>query len=316
MSANPSISRSLDWRTVRRWVGWAALAAALAFFLPYLVKNASALAEFDWNARSLNGFALAVVLWLGDMAIGALGWHMLLRLALQPARLRDAAALYFTAQFGKYLPGNVAQHVGRVALAKAQGYEIPRVLFSMVVEIALVILATVLFALACLWLARSPVGGLERLGNPGVLATLTVACLLVIVAASLWWARRYRKALAPVWSHLKILGTIIVMNAFGAFLLGLSAMALAVGVFRVESRDVFLFGAVMTLSWLAGFVAPGAPAGLGVREAMMVAMLDPVIGTGAALGTTLAMRVVSITSDGLALAFAGVLRSLARRRGG
>ena len=54
-------------------------------------------------------------------------------------------------------------------------------------------------------------------------------------------------------------------------------------------------------AWLIGFVTPGSPGGLGVRESVLVSFLSPSIGPGAAVAATVSFRLVSIIADGVAL---------------
>ena len=51
------------------------------------------------------------------------------------------------------------------------------------------------------------------------------------------------------------------------------------------------------LAWIAGFLIPGAPAGLGVREALFVALIAPEVGAGAALACAILHRLVTAIAD-------------------
>ncbi|WP_380167470.1 lysylphosphatidylglycerol synthase domain-containing protein [Jannaschia sp. R86511] len=63
------------------------------------------------------------------------------------------------------------------------------------------------------------------------------------------------------------------------------------------------------LAWVVGFLAVAAPAGVGAREAVLVAVLGPVVGVSEALSVALVSRVALTVADlGLAAASAGVLR--------
>ena len=58
------------------------------------------------------------------------------------------------------------------------------------------------------------------------------------------------------------------------------------------------------LAWVAGFLTPGAPAGLGIREALLVAGTAPLYGPGTALSAALALRLVTVLGDGVAFVVA------------
>jgi len=55
----------------------------------------------------------------------------------------------------------------------------------------------------------------------------------------------------------------------------------------------------VAVAWIAGYVIPGAPAGLGVREAVLTAFLSPHIEIGIVISAALLWRVVSLATDAL-----------------
>jgi hypothetical protein len=62
----------------------------------------------------------------------------------------------------------------------------------------------------------------------------------------------------------------------------------------------------LALAWVAGFVVPGASAGIGVREAVLILALNGALGAEASTAVALMLRVVTTIGDavwfGLALA--------------
>ena len=88
------------------------------------------------------------------------------------------------------------------------------------------------------------------------------------------------------------------------FLNGLILWSLARFVFGETDGDQLFYLGLYAVSWLAGFIVPGAPAGLGVREAIMLAVLGPLYGSALAIGLSIAARLVSTSGDLLALLLA------------
>jgi len=56
-------------------------------------------------------------------------------------------------------------------------------------------------------------------------------------------------------------------------------------------------GAIYLFGWLVGFVVPGAPGGIGVREAVFIILLAPLVGEANALTYSIAVRLVTIGGD-------------------
>src|SRR5687768_12327760 len=68
------------------------------------------------------------------------------------------------------------------------------------------------------------------------------------------------------------------------------------------------------LAWALGYVTPGAPAGLGLREAVLAIGLSPVLGEAQAFALALAYRLVTVAADAvLALAGFAMLRGVPAR---
>ncbi|QSX36832.1 lysylphosphatidylglycerol synthase domain-containing protein [Shewanella sedimentimangrovi] len=66
------------------------------------------------------------------------------------------------------------------------------------------------------------------------------------------------------------------------------------------AANFWLLTGSFALAWVAGFVTPGAPAGLGIRETIMVTLLEPAYGPGAALSLALLLRLITSLGDALA----------------
>jgi len=60
--------------------------------------------------------------------------------------------------------------------------------------------------------------------------------------------------------------------------------------------------AAVATSWLAGYLVPGAPAGLGVREATLTAILGSALGTATVVSAALIWRFPMLFADALVLA--------------
>jgi len=60
----------------------------------------------------------------------------------------------------------------------------------------------------------------------------------------------------------------------------------------------------LALAWVAGFVVPGAAAGVGVREAVPIVALDGPLGPEASAVVALAFRLVTTAGEGVFCALA------------
>jgi uncharacterized membrane protein YbhN (UPF0104 family) len=252
--------------------------AALAFALVRLRSiwhdSHISLAQVDWLALS-GAFVVSLI----GVAAGGFIWLSILR-RLGVDTQRRWSAVFFQAQLAKYIPGTLWQYAGRATLARAQGIPVRAVGVSLPIELA---------ALALGAAAMSPL----LFGWWGVLAVGALA--IAAAAAERLAARRPIVAAgAHAWLYYMCVWAPVGLGFW------LTARALVV----VPAHDLPLYVGAYAIAWLVGFVAVYAPGGLGVREAVLVALLRNRLGTADALVVAAVFRAVLTLAD-LALAGAG-----------
>jgi len=67
--------------------------------------------------------------------------------------------------------------------------------------------------------------------------------------------------------------------------------------FGIREGNILEFTCLLAMAWLAGFLVPGAPGGLGIRETMIVVLFSPLIGTGASIGLGVTLRMTTSLGD-------------------
>lgn len=280
----------------RKWLNYAGLAIAvlcMGFFLDRVMSLRSCMPEV--SLTTLEPLPLALLVYVAGCLVSARAWTMLLATLGVPTRLSLGVGIFLVSQFGKYLPGNVGQHVGRVTLSTRLGLPMRPVITSMLLETVLVLGIVLLLGLPVL-LGYFQLAPLMALG--AALAALLAAATLALRRQPVSQARDDIKEAAG--GKLKgfacvglLLGAGVVLSSGGLVLLDPSFLATPGTVLKVAS----LFCA----AWLAGFLTPGAPAGLGIRELILSEGLAPMVGPESAALVAILLRVVTTASDLIAL---------------
>lgn len=296
------------------------MALSLAYFVHFTLRNADALPSICWDTATGVGLGSALGVYLLVILLSGLSWWVLLRSVGEAAALGTTLGIFAVAQFGKYVPGNVAHLAGRVVLAVHAGFNQERVLATMALEIAWAVLSGIFVAGSALTLGGA-VGLASGLGAPPawLLASL-VAAALTVPALGAFLLRHLPTSLRERIPGLHQVHVPRPWPLLACFLLGCSSMLLLGGIpvllkatlFGGSRQPYLAVAGIFALAWTAGFITPGAPAGLGVRDAILVTGLTPMFGAGAALGVTVVMRLV--TSVGDALAFMAGLAGRSRAR--
>ncbi len=311
-------------RWARRGLGLAGLVVTVAA-LVFVVR--AVVATGAW-ARVVAGPGDLAVLGAAAAAYGVLscllsvGWWAVVRAVVPPPHGSSAPPslgrlhrILATTQIGKYLPGNLFHYLGRVVAARAAGLPAAAVAASLVIETALLIAAAALVGAAAL-LATGAAGlslsaGLGALpalpdwaarfaGAPGTVAPVAVAVAVGVglgaIAVGAW--------VRPRGGGLGWLGVAAV--SFAMFFAGcgllLGGLAVRYAGANAAPIDPATMVATAAAAWLIGFVTPGAAAGVGVREAVLILLLTGPLDPGAAATVALGFRLATLLGDVVFLA--------------
>lgn len=241
-------------------------------------------------------FAAAVVASVAAVSAYGLVWPYLLRRLGTPAPF-SWIGLFFKSQLGKYLPGSVWQYAGRVGLAHSRGVPVQRGLISIAAEIA--------YSSVAAAAASSLVLG--SVAAAGILAGLGI---LLVVALAFPLRLSERKS---VDSALRAGPVAVVLYLLVWTLYGVAFWATGRALFAVPASDLARYVGVFALAWLAGLVAVFAPGGIGVREAVIAALLAGRLGQADAIVLAGTSRVVLTVVDLVAAAVSFGVPALRRR---
>ena len=288
----------------------AAIAVAVfscVFFFQAAIRHFREIPQLPMNAASLIVAVISLVLVVVNASLGGAIWRLLLGDNGVTASWTQALRIFLVAQLGKYLPGNVGQHVGRVVMGREAGFPLVAVVGTMVVEAlwnvgvgaGLALLSMLVF-----------VDG-HRLGQSLRVGPLELGLAAVVLMALPWLGIGVLNRWLPKVVHrlsgqgrlaLPRLGTAMLVA-----LLFVSSFVVMGLILRLQAQ--FFFGSteagwaqvtcLFAVAWLGGYLMPGAPGGLGVRESLMVLLFTPVFGAGVAVGLSVTLRITTTIGDAL-----------------
>ena len=282
----------------------------------FLVLVTALIAVWVWNNRAqvMEGlrritfwpmFATVVVALFGAWT-GAPAWRTLLAGVGNRLRWSDAQRVYFLGQLGKYIPGGVWSVLAQATMAK--DLHVPRTrsaAASLVTVIVSVVTAAVGGALLLL------VAGRDVLGEYGWLLLLVLPLLVLLHPAVLEWAlalvaRITRRQISVRRIHERFLAGSAAWLLAGQLVAGLQIYWLAGMIGGIYPNPLRAIGLFM-LAGAFGILIFIAPAGVGVRELVLVFGLSPVMDSGTALLVALMSRLVTLAADVLLAAVAAAV---------
>jgi uncharacterized membrane protein YbhN (UPF0104 family) len=292
-----------------RWLTVAVLAVVGGFFVATLAARWNDVISLNWRLAP-GLFVLATVLLALSYGLVAGLWGVALGRAAG-TRVATGARIWFLSNLARYVPGNVWSYVGAVELARREGVARRTTLAVMALTQVLSVGVAVAAGLPVLVAERA------RLGRPALLGALVVAVGAALAALFrrqlLDLARRRLPGFDPA-DLTPSAGTVVLLVAGYALywaVTGLAFAALVASLHPLAPGDVPVVVAAYAAAYAAGFLALLTPAGLGVREGVLVIALAPVLPAGPALVVALLSRVWMMLVE---LAGAAIAHLAARRR--
>lgn len=280
-------------RRIAHGAGIVVVVLSIAFLVMHMRENWSVLVSQDLRKVDLGLVVLSGGCYALSVLTTSLAWPAILKVLEMPLPARMGIAIGLTAQVGKYLPGNVMHYFGRAALAARQSITLAQSGTTTIVELAAAPIAATLYVLVCVLIEPSVKDTLAQL--PVVWDVRAVLIPLAAAAFALWVLVR-KFDISPYVSVRLWAGPVAALIcSFG--LAGLSFFFVIQAVTDGTSITWGSAGAVFALAWLAGFLVPGSPAGLGVREALIIAFLTPSLGVAPTIVCALMHRILTAAMD-------------------
>lgn len=291
-------------RTVKRWVRGAIFAFSglcFAWVLWPIWRHARELGEtihagplVGWIVAGAGAYAFFSVL-LG------LGWWWLSGIYGSLPSPRTGYAIWARSQLAKYLPGNAFQFVSRQILGREIGLSHPALVASGLLEMGSQLLAAVLIAVAGAALSRwsTPASvsllWVVLLGAGSLLAWPAIDALLRRIPRTASWMAELPRL--SVGQTLRLLGPAIALYALFFLTTGSLVFGLLVGGWGEAPVGLWRVIWLYAVAWAVGTVTVGAPAGVGVREAILTLQLEPLIGAANAAALAVVLRLVTTAGD-------------------
>ena len=266
-------------KTVIRWIGFSLSVVAIIFVVHKLKSYGDEIDFTQITYLTLPLLALSVAYCAANLSL-ALAWKDLLRHLGAVIGSSSAIRIYGVSQLAKYVPGNVFHFVGRQALGLDAGLPAWPLAKSVVWEIGVLGISGSLFVALVLEYVYA--------GVPAFLATgLFLAAISITIWMSNHWIDRWVA---------RAVGWCIIFLALSGIIF-LATVLLIVPSVSIQGSVLMTVCGAYVIAWLIGLITPGAPAGVGIREFVLYALLSPFINEANLLTAILLGRIVTVVGD-------------------
>ena len=219
---------------------------------------------------------------------------------------------YYKANLYKYIPSNVIQYLARNELALDGVLKHSDVAFASFLEIVCVSIASFLCAIVfsrhfvLLWIAEN-----ESL-IPMIVVVIMSLLILGFIVSRLFKEQLSKfillyKSLFKCKNLLRII--IVIFIYMVSLTLGAMLYVQVLGMFSVSisSEIYFQVLGLYIFAWIIGFATPGAPGGIGIREAVMIYFFSNIFSASVITLSACMYRLLSIASELLAFCLSMIL---------
>jgi hypothetical protein len=250
-------------------------------------SNLAAL-HFDWR-----WLAASWVLLLAYYATYTFGMNMVMKSLGSPSTYFRAFKLNFATNPGKYVPpGVIWPAIGRATLAPTLGLSRVNAVVSLALEAGLSTAAGLIVFILSLGFGGRLVPGTQP-WEWALAAAILVVCLHPAI---------FSRALRIVFKVIRIKDTpprlgygvtvrLVALYAVSWLVAGAAFWCFTLALVAHTNGNLLTFAGTYAIAVVAGMIIPGAPAGLGEREAVLTLLMIPFVGPGVAVIVAFAARV-------------------------
>ncbi len=273
-------------------------ALGIAFVIWRLATNdLSQLQQFS-IPRLAGIIGISAAIYLLSSFILALAWReVICWFSTTDPGFSRSLGIYGKTQISKYIPGNIFEPVNRYAAGMQAGLATAALVNASLYEIII----RVIIGGAFIIISQGFTAG-QTDGSLGYIVVVLAGALAIgagVFFAANWLKDRPRFAFLKLPQTLTLGRALPVLAYYTLFFItaGLSFYALIRLAFPNAGLSLPLVLSAFITSWLLGYIMPGAPAGAGVREVVLMAALAPHLGEAGSLLAALLGRMATVTGD-------------------
>lgn len=268
--------------------------------------------SLDINVRELlipANASMVLLISLLDIVLVFLNsfcWRLCLALfSTTKPQVSETFSAYARANIMKYLPGNVGHYAGRQFYGIHLGLKHIQIAFATVLELLYSTLSMILCAVS--FSAKRVLQVLQEQPLERIYAYIGVAAFFVLtICVGLFIFRKN----GYVHTFLELIGSCCfwrvfsactLLNAMGAIFVSLQYIILLSPNIELNLELLMLLFSSNFVAIFVGYITPGVPGGIGVREMVLTVILSPYFPEGYVILAAFSQRIAIISADLLAV---------------
>ncbi len=270
--------------------------------------------DIDWSVLLQPAVIIAVI--VGGVMIGvevfvnAFAWKSNLEMfTSDKIPLRDTVSVYGRSNIAKYIPGNFMHYVTRNILGSeyhlSQQHMAISTMLELILKIVVVFLLILCFAFSGL---QTAIENMQQFMEPAFIIVGAIAVVAVVVGIILYMRKK------GFLSQVKIKNVLVSCAGYAiVFVVNAAAFWIVAYVISpdIATSNPLLICGYYLIAWCVGYIMPGVPGGIGVREYVMLLLMGGMMGSEDISLIMIITRIVTVVGDVLAY----LISMLVKRKG-
>jgi glycosyltransferase 2 family protein len=250
-----------------------------------------------FNTKVLLAMLICIVLLCLPAFLNAFAYERILRfLGATDVKQKEITEIYVSSNIGKYLPGNVMHFAGRNVLGAKYGLSNKHLLLASFFEVGLKVMlgvgVSIVFSYQYLLM-------MIKQSDNYYFSVIIVAVFVIMIIAFVILSFKL-KGKIRLKETVRNVSFVLTMD-FAIFLINIICFIIISFVlmdnFTLVSNNILSVSGIYILAWLIGYVTPGAPGGIGVKEAVMVFLLSSMMLEKDILLIAIVLRLCNVLGD-------------------
>lgn len=265
-------------------------------FIGIKLKNFNINLKEYINLENIIMISLSSILLIFSVIFLGIGWTKILKqICNVDIEYNFTMPIYIKTNLAKYIPGNIMQFVGRNIIGNKYNIEQKKLALSTAYE--LIMLSTI--GIAIILLTNQVQKIINFIPQQYILIIIIGFTFLLICCMILIRFKNISMNKTMVLEVANIFKVSIIPYLIALIFMGLSFVIIMLTVYEYDVNFIIVINwiGVFILGWFVGFITPGAPGGIGIREAVLIAYISKLIPSEYILEAVLIHRMISVISD-------------------
>lgn len=212
--------------------------------------------------------------------------------------LKNMYKIYAKSNIAKYMPGNVMQYVSRGVYCKDYGVDTKDMYYITIMEILLKVISAFIVTILLVQNKINEIFMKAKLNININSIMIAGAFLLLLLGLFVYIYIKKRKPKESIVLEIRMIKSIIsfIIEFFINALLFISVIYL-IDINNINNYNIIFVIGIYTMAWLIGYITPGAPGGIGIKETIILVSLTPIYGNSIITLSVVIVRLINILGD-------------------